>query len=51
MKNPNEIEVVDPEFVTTEKNVDRFYNWLHKIGNEYIGNNERMERAFNLITE
>lgn len=51
MKDTNEIEVVDAEIVTTEKNVDRFYDWLHKIGNKYIGNNERMERAFNLITE
>ena len=51
MKDQNEIEVVDAEIVTPEKNVDRFYNWLHKIGNKYIGNHERMERAFNLITE
>lgn len=51
MKDPNEIEVIDAEIVSTEKNVDRFYNWLHKIENKYIGNHEQMERAFNLIIE
>jgi len=51
MKDPNEIEVVDAEVIIPEKNVDKFYDWLQKIGNKYIGNNKRMERAFNMITE
>jgi NACalpha-BTF3-like transcription factor len=45
----NEIEVKDPEIVTPETNVDQFYNWLQKMGNVYISDNEKMVNAFNKI--
>jgi len=51
VKNPNEIEVVDPIIVTPENNAEKFDNWMRKLGNIFVGNNERMERAYNLILE
>jgi len=45
----NEIEVKDPEIVAPETNVDQFYNWLQKMGNVYISDNEKMVNAFNKI--
>jgi NACalpha-BTF3-like transcription factor len=45
----NEIEVVDPEIVTPETEVDRFYKWLQMCGNQHLANDEKMERAFNKI--
>jgi len=47
----NEIEVVDPEIVTPETNVDQFYNWLQKCGNVYLGDHEKMVNAFNKINQ
>ena len=51
MKNPNEIEVVDPEIVTPETNVEQFYNLLQKCGNVYLSDNEKMVNAFNKINQ
>jgi hypothetical protein len=31
--------------------VEKFYIWMQKMQNKYVGDNERMERAFNLIKE
>lgn len=39
-----QVEVSDQQ-----TNVNDFYNWMQKCGNEYIGDTVRMERAFKLI--
>lgn len=49
MKPINEIEVIEPEIVTPESNVDRFYNWMVKIGNVYLNDNEQVVKSFNIV--
>jgi hypothetical protein len=40
------------EFTTDEiKKIQKFYDWLKKLGNIYLADNERMYNAFLKITE
>lgn len=49
MKPIEEIEVIDPEEVSPETNVDSFYQWLIKIGNVYLSDNEQIVKSFNIV--
>jgi hypothetical protein len=47
--NPNDIEVIDPEFVKPESNVERFYKWLQMCNNQYINNIEQLTKSFHKV--
>lgn len=47
--SPAEIEVIEPVIVTPESNVERFYKWLEMCNNQYIGDIERVTKAFHKV--
>lgn len=46
---PAQIEVIDPIIVTPESNVQRFYKWMLRCENKYVGNTEMMTKAFHKV--
>jgi hypothetical protein len=35
----------------TQTEVSKFHEWLQKLGNIYLSDNERMDRAYSIIKE
>lgn len=45
----NEIEVIDVEIVSKECEVEKFYKWMESFQNKFLFNDEKMERAYNIV--